>query len=332
MELNLTRPILSIGIPTYNREELLIRAFESIKSIGPNNIEILIGNNYVSKKISFDQFNLKKPNQELKIFNHQENLGAIANFNFLLDKAQGEYFIWLCDDDYYLPGFFDILIPLLNNNSHSKPEVIFPKYILSSELKKGIQAISNSNNVIEYLKSPEYLKFYLQGKYSVLGLYGVYKKSYLLEKGGMIQMGTSPSGLYSDNRLAILAGVDLNKIAYINFPQIVFNDHDDSCSTTLKDLIAYQTGQKDLLNEILPLVKDHKISGKNIEGLIRFYFIPHHLCVQKRLKSISIPGFFIFLKLIITCVPKIGFHSFINIIFDFLKLFLKGLVKPFKTL
>lgn len=92
-------PILTIGIPVYNEEKYLARTIESaiIQSFG--NIRILIADNYsLDNSYEIMQSFAEKDNR-LEITRHDQNIGALNNFKYLLFKAKTKYFMWLGGHD-----------------------------------------------------------------------------------------------------------------------------------------------------------------------------------------------------------------------------------------
>lgn len=50
----------------------------------------------------------------IKYVRQQHNLGPVANFQFVLDAASGEYFLWMSDDDWRAPKYIETLFCELN--------------------------------------------------------------------------------------------------------------------------------------------------------------------------------------------------------------------------
>ena len=94
------QPLVTIIIQTYNRRHLVHYALESAKNQTYKNIEILIGDNH--SQDSTEEYCLEQAKQDSRIryFRHSENIGMVNNANFLLDRVEGKYFIWLNDDDW----------------------------------------------------------------------------------------------------------------------------------------------------------------------------------------------------------------------------------------
>lgn len=96
------KPLVTIGIPTYNRVKGLQRTLDCALKQSYENIEILIADNCTEPKAEIDALiQCLEQEKRIRYFRHSQNKGALLNFEFLLREARGEYFIWFCDDDYY---------------------------------------------------------------------------------------------------------------------------------------------------------------------------------------------------------------------------------------
>ena len=108
-------PLVTIGIPTYNRADRYLR--EAIKSALNQtypNIEIIVSDNCSTD----DTESLVKsfPNPHLQYIRHKKNIGANNNFNYCLQKARGDYFLLLHDDDLIDDDFISACIKAANRN------------------------------------------------------------------------------------------------------------------------------------------------------------------------------------------------------------------------
>lgn len=97
-----TQPLVSVGIPTYNRPEGLKKTLECITGQTYKNLEIIVSDNcspnpdvekVVNEFISYDQ--------RIKYFRHSENKEVMNNFQFVRGQATGDYFMWAADDDWF---------------------------------------------------------------------------------------------------------------------------------------------------------------------------------------------------------------------------------------
>jgi len=111
MESRTDYPLISIGIPTYNRNIGILRTLTSIWQQQYPNLEILISDNCSLDNTQEIIQGLSEKHPEIKIFRQQSNIGMIPNFEFVLKKSSGIYFMWVADDDALEPG---ILLKYVN--------------------------------------------------------------------------------------------------------------------------------------------------------------------------------------------------------------------------
>lgn len=103
-------PVISVGLASYNRPELLERAMASIRAQNYPRLEILVSDNgSTDPRVAPLIQDFAQQDSRVKAVLHPENRGAFFNFRWLLSQATGDYFIWLADDDYWCEGFLESL-------------------------------------------------------------------------------------------------------------------------------------------------------------------------------------------------------------------------------
>lgn len=145
--------ILSILIPTYNREKYLDKALESFFSQIDNQIveriEILVSDNDSKDKTQeiLKKYQNKIPEVKYEFWKNEENIGADRNFLKLIEKSKGQ-FCWIFGDDEYLTeGSLKKVVALLENNRNSG------NIYISNQDNKKIKKIKLPN---EYLLQENY--------------------------------------------------------------------------------------------------------------------------------------------------------------------------------
>ncbi|OUQ04143.1 hypothetical protein B5E91_11535 [Thomasclavelia spiroformis] len=104
---------LSIVITTYNRKQLLIEAIKSIKKQDFKNYEIII----IDDNSNDGTKNILKNDKELKYIYCNKHNGPSENRKKGLEMAQGEFIIFMDDDDFYTDNnFFKKGVNILKNN------------------------------------------------------------------------------------------------------------------------------------------------------------------------------------------------------------------------
>ena len=107
---------ITIGIPVYNGEEFLEEKITSILNQDFTNFELIISDNASTDSTKEICSKFATNDKRVKFFSHEKNLGATWNFNFILKKARGEYFMWTSADDKILPEFYEKNIEILEKN------------------------------------------------------------------------------------------------------------------------------------------------------------------------------------------------------------------------
>lgn len=92
--------LVSVGIPTYNRPEGLRRTLKCIAGQTHQNLEIIVSDNCSPSR---ETENIVKEfmdkDSRIQYFRQEKNKGPTLNFQFVLEMATGEYFMWAADDD-----------------------------------------------------------------------------------------------------------------------------------------------------------------------------------------------------------------------------------------
>jgi glycosyltransferase involved in cell wall biosynthesis len=110
-------PLVTIGIPTYDRPELLARALGSAAKQTYPNVEVLVADNgSFSESVALVVASFKGVIPELTYVRHREDIGALKNFAYLLAAAKGRYFMWLADDDEVSENYVSSLVAMLESD------------------------------------------------------------------------------------------------------------------------------------------------------------------------------------------------------------------------
>jgi glycosyltransferase involved in cell wall biosynthesis len=129
-------PLVSIGIPTYNRPEGLKRTLECITSQSYRNIEIIVSDNCSpnneSEKVVEEFINATS----IRFFKQPENKGPGFNFKFVLEQAKGDYFMWAADDDFWDIDFIEKIMSVFRESPKKYIAVITEAQYISDSATK----------------------------------------------------------------------------------------------------------------------------------------------------------------------------------------------------
>lgn len=108
---------VSIGMPVYNGEKFLREALDSLLSQTYQNFELIISDNASTDETERICLEYAQKDSRIRYIRQLINNGPIANFQFVLDKAEGEYFMWAAHDDIWDSSFIEAGVDALLANT-----------------------------------------------------------------------------------------------------------------------------------------------------------------------------------------------------------------------
>lgn len=112
---------------------MLSDALESLLNQTYPNIEYIISDNASTDDTERVMREFVKKDGRLQYIRQKENIGAIANHEYVLREARGKYFMWASDDDWWDPRFVETLAKVLEKNpeygvamSHYSEKRLYP--------------------------------------------------------------------------------------------------------------------------------------------------------------------------------------------------------------
>lgn len=129
-------PLVTIGIPTYNRAAGYLRnAIERSLGQSYENIEVVVSDNCSTDNTTevVQSFN----DSRLHYFRQQTNIGPNKNFNFCLHQAKGDYFLLFHDDDVIDKDFVESCISALKPGQQV------------GVILTGVRCIDGQDNILE---------------------------------------------------------------------------------------------------------------------------------------------------------------------------------------
>jgi len=109
-------PKITIGLMVYNEEKDLDEAIRSIYEQNFEDIEILVGNNASTDNSTNIIESYAKQDARIVHIQRERNIGALQNWNDLVNRAKGEYFILAGGHDKWSPNYLKNLSKELDNN------------------------------------------------------------------------------------------------------------------------------------------------------------------------------------------------------------------------
>lgn len=102
-----TAPRVSIGMPVFNGMDGICRALDSLLAQTYQDFELIISDNASTDRTADICQQYATRDARIRYVRQQRNIGAFANFDYVLRIAQGEYFMWAAHDDKWDPRFIE---------------------------------------------------------------------------------------------------------------------------------------------------------------------------------------------------------------------------------
>ena len=112
-------PKITIGLMVYNEEKDLDEAIRTIYEQKFDVIEIHIGNNASTDNSAKIIENYAKNDPRIKQIHRERNIGALQNWNDLVDRAKGEYFVLAGGHDKWSLSYLKNLSKELDGNKNA---------------------------------------------------------------------------------------------------------------------------------------------------------------------------------------------------------------------
>ena len=241
---------VTVIVPVYNSEEYIGRCLQSILNQTYNNFEILVvndGSKDNSLKI-IKEYENKYPDKIISI--NQENKGVSITRNESIKKANGEFIMFVDDDDFIDRDYIETFVNTIRENDY---DVVLGGYRRPNQDGKIIKKMQ--------LKDTEWSKFMIMAPWAK-----IYRKRYLLDNNIEFLNVNLGEDIYF-NLKAMLISKKIKIIQYTGYNWF-FNTSSVS-NTTQKNITQLQLYE--LLNSCYDMLKKEKLLMKNY-SIIKIYF------------------------------------------------------------
>jgi len=216
--MNLSDPLVSIGIPTYKRPDELDRLLRELCKQTYKNIEIIICDDDPDKSAFEPTQKYLSRDSRLRYFHNKDNHGAIRNLKQVLDYAKGDFFCWVSDDDWRAEHFVELCIDAFKEDS--RLDCVFSNHSQIQEKISdyGVNSCNSSSKLNSWFfkknhnfkKISHYLEDSRKGKGNVL--FGMFRTDFIRKIDLMFI-----SGNYKKNYTDILISYYVCSNARVHF-------------------------------------------------------------------------------------------------------------------
>ena len=160
---------LTIGLPTYNCENIIGKKIEELLKQSFKDYVLIISDNNSTDNTGKICESMSKKDNRIVFFQQDKNKGPFWNFNFLLQKAQTNYFVMTTPDDILSKNFLESNINILEKCKELVGSIgecsLFNRIIDSNSHKSEINILNNSRKY-QYVhpvkgELKEKIRFYL---------------------------------------------------------------------------------------------------------------------------------------------------------------------------
>ena len=179
-------PLITIGIPTYNRASLVKNCVANALAQSYQNIEVLVSDNASTDDTLAI---LKSVNDErLRVLVSPENIGAVKNFAKCVREARGDYLVLVSDDNILDPAFLEKCVRLIKLEPDIPIVLAGYDNLVMDEFSKNerrlVPAILSKNLSTGIWDGTEVLREYLHGRISAQTLSSIIRTDILRRNAG----------------------------------------------------------------------------------------------------------------------------------------------------
>jgi glycosyltransferase involved in cell wall biosynthesis len=172
-------PLVSIGLPVRNGEDYISFTLKSLLSQSFKNFELIISDNYSTDNTEKICKKFAKKDSRIRFIKQKKNIGQTENFNTVLKKSKGKYFMWASHDDLYKKIHIENLLEVHKINKQIA--VAMAGTIHIDERGKKIGEIIFDDSLFDKKNKNELIKkICLQSKLSYF-IFGLWKRSLVIK-------------------------------------------------------------------------------------------------------------------------------------------------------
>jgi glycosyltransferase involved in cell wall biosynthesis len=249
-------PLVSVGIPTFNRVALLDKAIKCTVNQTYKNLEIIISDNATpGDEVESLVKSYMDKDKRISFKKHTLNYGGLKNFEYLINKAKGKYFVFAGDDDVRSLDFIEKNLFFLERNidyvASTSPVRFenrdFDKYVMGDD---SIDEDDSADRVIHF-----YNRWHGNGRF------------YSLIRRQELQKIYSINDFFGGDWIVIIRLLQLGKFKRISEGELILgaegtSHNSDYFSTSRNSFINWFIPFKDVTSISLLLLKKENMKRK----------------------------------------------------------------------
>lgn len=252
----MSNPLVTVAIPTIGRSAYFEETLKSAIKQSYTNLEILISDNASTDATQAICKDYSEDNR-VSYFRQNTRLTMIDNWNFLLTKSKGEYFLLLSDDDLLE---VEMISQFITTFEKHKDQDISLAYCPVKYIDYKGYTTSGSSGSPEFEDGFSFIKASFLYKRSLLPSATLFKTEVLNQLNGF-----DKSSLFGTDMITRLNAAVNHNVTCINMPLVKYRRHLDSLSYSLdavnshKELFDYFRSEKFIYAQTLKNEIDYYI-------------------------------------------------------------------------
>lgn len=241
------RPLVSIGLPTYNGERFIREALDSLLAQTYERIEIIISDNASTDRTAEICREYCERYSHIRYFRNETNIGVARNFNRVFEFSSGHYFMWASDHDLWHPTLIERCVALLEQDANVI--LAYPYTQLINFDGQPVQVMPDRIDTrgMTTLERYRYIIWHL-GICNMV--YGLFRRS-SLSKTGLFRNTFSPD-------MILLAELSFYG-AFAQLPEVLFYRRENRPSERPQDVDARR------FKDLFPSAKQHQTRKTNAQ-------------------------------------------------------------------
>lgn len=131
---------ISVVLPTYNGSEHIIQSIDSVLSQTYENFELIIVDDCSTDNTLDILREYEKADSRVKVIQNMQNQKLPKSLNIGFCAAEGEYWTWTSDDNYYKANAFECMANYLDE--HMNVDMVYTNYTMIDDAGNDIQEIN----------------------------------------------------------------------------------------------------------------------------------------------------------------------------------------------
>ena len=174
------KPLVSIGMPTYNGERWIRESLDSLLAQDYQHFELNISDNASTDRTGDICQEYVRKDDRIRYRRNPTNLGALYNFRHVLELSTGKYFMWAADHDLWDPSFISRCVSVLE--AHSDVVLAYPR---AMEIDREGRAGQDVPVQVDTRSLPPYARYKaaLRGMTYCYLVYGLFRRDVLCQTG-----------------------------------------------------------------------------------------------------------------------------------------------------